>query len=600
MSQQEHLSTQGFASTMQATDGHGGAQASFGMLGRYRMDRIIGHGAMGAVFEAFDPVLGRAVAIKTLQPEDPAEGQREPGDPSHNGDTAILQEARVAATLSHPHIVTVFDAGRGFSTSLRRELPYVAMELLEGCDLRQAMLQGPRLRTREAVALVGKVALALDVAHKKGVLHRDIKPANIFVTHDGQPKILDFGLAQIHRRTRTREGLQGSSVVGGSPQYMSPELMRSAQDGTVPVDVRSDVYSLGAVLYELLCGQAAFSAPTLALLQERIALQTPPSPHQVNPDVPSDLSDLVIRALAKQPEQRFRSAAQFARELRRWGRGMLDAELHQDPAKASGPMPLDAPPLSEPVMFGSRKTGTHGAGRGHESRPPASGSSRPAALVAGDASGVPHEAVLVFGESEQAPTAGRKPLWPWAVALAAALIGLVWWASRGPEGPGFGPSAAIRAPALAQPDAAAAQAQAKVQAPTPAGAASANLPGPAAASTSAPTQTTPQAKPESNEQAPAQPAAGNKAVTAATSGQAPTAATSTNAAKGNGTLRIFASPWAEVEVNGKSLGVSPPLTSLRLPAGEHTVVLRNSGFAPKRIRIKVPADGVARVQHRFE
>jgi eukaryotic-like serine/threonine-protein kinase len=584
MSQQEHLSTQGFASTMQATDGLGGAQASFGMLGRYRLDRIIGQGAMGAVFEAFDPVLGRAVAIKTLQTQD--------GDtPTEQGDTAILQEARVAATLSHPHIVTVYDAGRGMSTSLRRELPYVAMELLEGRDLRQAMLEGPRLRTREAVALVGKVALALDVAHKKGVLHRDIKPANIFVTQDGQPKILDFGLAQIHRRTRAREGLQGRSVVGGSPQYMSPELIRSAHEPGTVVDVRSDVYSLGAVLYELLCGQAAFNAPTLALLQERIALNTPASLHQVNPDVPQDLSDLVMRALAKRPEQRFRSAAQFARELRRWGRGLLDAELQQDPAQASGPMPLEVSPVGEPAGFWSKKTGPQELSRGRtDSRPL---SSAPVPLVAGDVSGVAHQATIEYGEGRVTLNTGRKALWPWVLALGVALAALAWWSSQSPAELGLAASANSPAPAAAPPAPTAAPNAAATKPDTAAAKAPTNPPANQSGAAGA-------AAPAAALQAPAPQAQAKPSNTADTRATAQTAASPDPAGAGEGTVRLLVSPWAEVEVNGKSQGVTPPLNSLRLPAGEHTVVLRNGSFQPKRFRIQVKANAVTRVQHRFE
>ncbi len=579
---------------MQATDGFGGAQGSFGMLGRYRMDRIIGQGAMGAVFEAFDPVLSRTVAIKTLPPEDD-------GDANSGGDAAILQEARVAATLSHPHIVTVHDAGRAMSSSLRRELPYVAMELLHGRDLRQTMLAGPRMRVRDAVALVGKVALALDVAHKKGILHRDIKPANIFLTDEGQPKILDFGLAQIHRRSRAAALVAGSQMLGGSPQYMSPELIRSAKEPTAVVDVRSDVYSLGAVLYELLCGQPALNAPTLALLQERIAHHTPPSPHQLEPEVPADLSDLVMRALAKRPEQRFRSAAQFARELRRWGRGLLDAELHQDPSHVSGPMPLElAGAHTLPDMLGEASV------PGKKSR------SNGAAHHAGDSGGLVSGGLgararrlgpaqldqptsdklddpLAGSGAPLAPASARashSPRWVWLLAPAAAAL-LAWWLLAGPAAE---PSA-IPTP-LSTQSSPAVVSEKKVD----------------PASTAAPpAQTTPAAADvaanasSATAATAAVTAAADAAATNPTSTSAGTTSPAPNAAaNAPGFVRLQVSPWAQVEVNGKAQGVSPPLTRLRLPPGEHVLVLRNSGFAPKRIAIEVQVGKTVQVQHRFE
>jgi eukaryotic-like serine/threonine-protein kinase len=510
------LASQNFASTMQAVDSELGAQGSFGHLGRYRLDRIIGHGAMGAVFEAHDPTLGRMVAIKTLQPEDDS------AETDHN-DVAILQEARVAATLSHPHIVTVFDAGRARSSTLRRDLPYVAMELLHGADLRQHTKPNPhtRMRVRDAVALVGKVALALDVAHKKGILHRDIKPANIFMTEEGQPKILDFGLAQITRRSTKRLALNAphADVVGGSPQYMSPELIRSAKDPSVVVDARSDVYSLGVVLYELLCGKVPFNAPTLELLQERICHNTPASPLELEPDVPRDLSDLVMRALAKPPDDRFRSAGQFARELKRWGRGLLDAELPQDPGTIPGPLE-DSP--------GAAQIDTDLI----DAPPPRARSKRMATLVS---------------------------------LVAVIALGLGLWRLLAPV-----PSEADTPNATSNPPRDAAPLANAAKPPTDAAA--------------PPTAPTPAANPVES------PAAAT----------APIADPPASAAVAGARVRLAVTPWGEVEVDGRKVGVSPPLTVLNLSPGEHTLVLRNSDFPARTIRLKIEDQKTLRVQHKFE
>ena len=350
---------------------------SYGFLGRYRLDRMIGHGAMGAVFEAFDSTLGRTIAIKTLytQPD-----QVNNGFDTATVDAAILQEARAAATLNHPNIVTVYDAGRAPSTMLHRDLPYVVMELLQGTDLRHRMSALPALGQREAVALVGKLALALDHAHKGGVLHRDIKPANIFITHAGTPKILDFGLAKFTARAAQAGNAASSEIVAGSPQYMSPEMVRSINNSQQVVDARSDVYSLGVILYELLCGEKPFTAPTLELLQALIAHEPPVLPHVMNPAVPLELSQIIQHALAKNPQDRYRSAGQLARELRRWGAGPEGAE-------------------------------------------PAQSATQPGASVLG-AESIPAQQVPA-GSAFTLPSA--RPVWPWLLAGALLIGGMALW-----------------------------------------------------------------------------------------------------------------------------------------------------------------------------
>jgi eukaryotic-like serine/threonine-protein kinase len=514
-----------FADTKMESQSGEAEVGSYGFLGRYRLDRMIGHGAMGAVFEAFDSTLGRTIAIKTLytQPD-----QTDNGFDTATVDAAILQEARTAATLNHPHIVTVYDAGRAPSTMLKRELPYVAMELLQGSDLRHRMNAVPGLSQREAVSLVGKLALALDHAHKGGVLHRDIKPANVFITKTGSPKILDFGLAKFTARAVQAADATAKDVVAGSPQYMSPEMVHSITHSSQVVDARSDVYSLGVILYELLCGKKPFTAPTLELLQERIAHSQPEPPHLVNPAIPRDLSRIMLRALAKKPEDRYRSAGQLARELRRWGAGVEGTD-----AAHGNTQPNVAAGLSMPAPLATAANGLSVA-------------------------------------------ASKRRAWPWMALAGVLTLGVAAWFTLTPPHTAPAPVSTASTPAATKATNDATPVLAA--APTPAVATPAPAATPIALATPKPSdsETPSDAVPDAAKVSPqpAQPAEGR--------------------------VRIAVTPWGSVEVDGKNMGVSPPLTALTLAPGDHTIVLRNSDFAARTFRIKVEAGKTERVAHRFE
>jgi eukaryotic-like serine/threonine-protein kinase len=268
---------------------------SIGHIGRYALKYRIGEGGLGTVYAAHDPLLSRLIAIKTLNLELSAE-ERE----SFNA--LFLNEARAAAGLSHPHIVTVFDAGTSDNSA------YIAMELLKGRDLRQLRQEGWRPTPEQAALIVRRVADALAYAHSKGVVHRDIKPANIFMVGRTQPRVLDFGIARVAHR---HEG--GGEIAAGSPYYMAPE---QARDHTV--DRRADVFSLGVVLYELLTDQKPFRGSTLAEISRAVMEQEPPLAHEVDTRVPRALAEIAARAMVKNPEQRYRSARTFSRELRHW------------------------------------------------------------------------------------------------------------------------------------------------------------------------------------------------------------------------------------------------------------------------------------------
>lgn len=268
---------------------------TIGHIGRYALKYKIGAGGLGTVYAAHDPLLSRLIAIKTLNLEIAPE-EREAFN------ALFLNEARAAGGLSHPHIVTVFDAGVSDHSA------YIAMELLKGRDLRQLRQEGWRPTPVQAATIVRRVADALAYAHSKGVIHRDIKPANIFMVGRTQPRVLDFGIARIAHQ---HDG--AGDIAAGSPYYMAPEQVRQQ-----PVDRRADVFSLGVVLYELLTDKKPFTGKTLSEITGAVLDHKPPRVDEVDASVPAALAEIVARAMEKDPEHRFRSARALSRELRHW------------------------------------------------------------------------------------------------------------------------------------------------------------------------------------------------------------------------------------------------------------------------------------------
>ncbi len=260
------------------------------MLGRYRIDCRLGEGAMADVFRAFDPGIGRTVAIKVLKPEygrDPELGER------------FLREARAAGALNHPNIATVYDVG------VADGVAYIAMELIEGQPLDTLLLAQGRLPYERVLALGQQLASALDYAHRAGVVHRDVKPSNILLSADGRTaKLLDFGVARIGDiDVSGTEGRLARTQVGqmiGTPRYMSPE-----QALGIPVDQRSDLFSLGVVLYEMVTGKVAFPGMGLATLAIQIAQERVDPIARSAADCPPGLRFVIDKLLAKKPDQRF-------------------------------------------------------------------------------------------------------------------------------------------------------------------------------------------------------------------------------------------------------------------------------------------------------
>jgi serine/threonine protein kinase/tetratricopeptide (TPR) repeat protein len=276
-------------------------------FGKYIVIRPLGKGGMGDVYLARDPMLERDVAIKVILPQ----LTRQPGFYER-----FHREARLVASLRHPHIVQVYDFAieRGDPTTDSDDQPFMVMEYLDGGSLKEQLAKlrdkGETMPLSEIAHIAGAIASALDYAHAHGAVHRDVKPANILFTSQGEPVLTDFGVAKIVSETAQAGHISLSSGVIGSPAYMSPE-----QASGQPVDARSDVYSLGIVLYEMVSGRTPFQgdSPT-AVLQQQVN-KPPPPPTQINLHVPEAVQTVILKALAKQPNERFASAGELARAL---------------------------------------------------------------------------------------------------------------------------------------------------------------------------------------------------------------------------------------------------------------------------------------------
>ena len=283
-------------------------------LGRYEVVGELGQGAMGVVYKARDPLIDRIVAIKTINLSLAMDEKEE-----YEG--RFYQEAKAAGRLSHPNIVTIYDVGKS------DDIAYIAMEFLEGRELRDMLNDGQRMPVDEVLAIVMQVARGLAYAHEKGVVHRDVKPSNIMVVHEGHAKITDFGIARMASAgVRTQTGM-----VLGSPKYMSPEQVMGKL-----TDQRSDIFSLGVMLYEMLTGQAPFVGENVNAIMYQTLNATPTAPGTMNPLVPDMLNFIVAKALAKGLDNRYQNAKDFANDLRACRDAMPRSSLRAD---SSQPQP---------------------------------------------------------------------------------------------------------------------------------------------------------------------------------------------------------------------------------------------------------------------
>lgn len=481
---------------------------SVGHIGRYALKFAIGEGGLGTVYAAHDPLLSRLIAIKTLHVDLPEQDR-----PQFNA--LFLNEAKAAGSLNHPNIVTVYDAGTSAQGT------YIAMELLKGKDLRQLLSVGWRPTPVQSALIVRRVADALSYAHHKGVIHRDIKPANIFMVGRAQPRVLDFGIArirQVESLTKDDEHSRFQEIVGGSPYYMAPEQVRHES-----VDRRVDVYALGVVLFELLTARRAFNGNSLEEIADAVLNKPVPLAHEVNPDVPKDLSEIAARAMSRDLSQRTRSARVLSQELRDW---LDESKANRLSDAALTSTNVDASALS----------------------------SRPKWLPVAAAVG----AVVVAAGGWMAWRAGAsKATEVQAVASAPVLA----------QSTTLPPTTPVAVPAVARPVA---------QAP------------------SMPVVTAPVAPP--SESAVASVVAEAPLAAAVV----PDAVPKTEVVEGPpGKVNLAVSPWGEVTVDGRSMGVTPPLNQLSLPPGKHTITVSNGDAPVYKKVITIKSGRSYALEHQF-
>jgi anti-anti-sigma factor len=281
-------------------------------LGNYEILGKLGMGGMGVVYKAVDRRLERVVALKVL-PDAAREQARRFyfGDALDEQQSRFRVEALAAAKLQNPHIVQIYDIGE------HQGLPYLALEYVGGGSLAEKLRQeGPIPRT--AAETVAKLARAVNHAHEHGVLHRDLKPSNVLLTADGEPKIADFGLAKIQELTKKAANITASGMIIGTPAYMAPEQARGEVKTVGPT---ADIYSLGAILYELLTGRPPFQGESVMGTLSKIATEQVVPPHTLNPAVSPDLSAICLKCLEKDPQKRYDSALGLAEDLERWLKG---------------------------------------------------------------------------------------------------------------------------------------------------------------------------------------------------------------------------------------------------------------------------------------
>ncbi|MBC7731789.1 MAG: serine/threonine protein kinase [Bacteriovorax sp.] len=303
-------------------------------IGKYDIRRELGAGAMGTVYEGFDPVIERRVAIKTISAKYLAEG-------SEAAVNRFKREAQAAGRLQHPSIVTVYEYGED------PDQAYIVMEFVEGQNLRQFLNAKRRLDMLETYGLMRQLLIALDYSHQQGVVHRDIKPANLMIVGGLRLKVTDFGIARVENSSMTQAG-----AVFGTPTHMAPEQLMG-----LPADGRADLWSAGVILYEMLCGQSPFVADTPLAVMHHVLYAEPALPSAIDARVGHAYDAVVARALAKRPEDRFQTAPQFQAAL-------ITAYCGRPAAEAVPPSNPDPERTLSPEQTARyERTGTVGARR---------------------------------------------------------------------------------------------------------------------------------------------------------------------------------------------------------------------------------------------
>ncbi|MEY3966836.1 MAG: Stk1 family Ser/Thr kinase, partial [Actinomycetota bacterium] len=291
------------------------------IAGRYRIGQLVGRGGMAEVYEGYDTRLGRTVAIKLLKSDLANDASFE---------AKFRQEAQASARMAHPTIVRVYDAGEEETTDENgnpRKTPYIVMEFVKGRLLKEIIFEGG-VELERSIRYVGGILTALEVSHRAGVVHRDIKPANVMVGDGDNVKVMDFGIARaVSDNSATQAATAG---IIGTAQYFSPEQARGEA-----VDARTDLYSTGVILYELLAGRPPFKGESAVSVAYQHVSEAAIPPSQFNPAVSAELDAVVARAMAKDRNERFQSAEEF--------REHLLAAAQGKPVTNSNPIPISAP-----------------------------------------------------------------------------------------------------------------------------------------------------------------------------------------------------------------------------------------------------------------
>lgn len=374
------------------------SQLTHTALGPYRLLSLLGAGGMAQVYRAFDPRLEREVAVKILSP-------------ALAGQAGFLErfkrEARAAAQLDHPNILPIFDFGEEHGVT------YVVMPLIEGGTLRDRLVQRGVCSLRESLTILSQVALGLHEAHEHGLVHRDVKPANILLAPNGRALLADFGIACVIVDTHDM-GLTQNGMGIGTPEYMSPEQAR----GEV-VDRRADVYALGIVLFQVLTGQVPFSDDDGLAIAYKQVYEAPPAPRRLNSTIPPAVEAVILKALAKAPEARYQTAAEFAEAL---DRAVPWLHLLGSAVQDSGQRPVS--PRLQPKMPGSARSASPSSYRGAAGVPRAGDGSWSIwdARVENDALTAPRTALQVSAAAQTAQGARPRRRRRWPSLLAALLL----------------------------------------------------------------------------------------------------------------------------------------------------------------------------------
>ncbi|MBI2677999.1 MAG: serine/threonine protein kinase [Candidatus Koribacter versatilis] len=530
-------------------------------IGRYEIVGELGKGAMGLVYKALDPMIGRTVAMKTMRMD-------VHGMESDEMLKRFQNEARAAGVLNHANIVTIYDAGE------QDGLFYIAMEFIEGVTLHSEITQNRVLPVEQIIDVSRQVCAGLDVAHSHGVVHRDVKPANIMITPDKTVKIMDFGIA------KAGGGLTSAGQVLGTPNYMSPEQVKGRT-----LDGRSDLFSFGVILYEMVTGEKPFTGQNVTTIIYKIVNENPIPPRELDVTIHPGLSAVITRALAKSPDERYQNGAELLRDLvnyKSFGASPDTTSVMSAGAGAAASA-LNANASDKTVVFDSGAMQKMGSGSQPAASGPAAAAAKPAVapLQAIDSTVDMARKKVAAAAKARAPKDPKMLLMLGGGILAVLLvIGGIGWARH---------RSSQQQAAQAEQQRTEAQQRTETQQKQQIEQQVQNAPAP-----TAPASTTP--PPADAQKTPAAAAAKTgktttPAKTTTTQAKSTTPATPTPAAPAatTGELQITSNPaGAQVQVDSSLQGTSP-FNAKSLTPGQHTVVISKTGYQSATRVIEVAA-----------